>query len=169
MLILELKSRKNIWNKPSQRRTAEGLRGRFRQTVAADTAPYAQPRRTRMPLLDLFWTILWAALFVIWLFLLFTVFVDIFRSGMSGWAKALWVVFVIILPFLGVLVYLIAHGDDLRYRLSRQRTVEATAEEARQVYLTGRADELTKLKKLHDDGVLTDEEYAAQKERLLAD
>ena len=63
-----------------------------------------------MPILDLFWTILIFYAFFIWIMLLFRVFGDIFRSDMSGGGKALWTFFVIIVPFLGVLIYLIAHG-----------------------------------------------------------
>ncbi len=69
-----------------------------------------------MPLLDLFWTLLWFFLFIAWIWLLIAIFADIFRSEMSGWGKAGWVLFVIILPFLGVLVYLIAHGSDMQNR-----------------------------------------------------
>ena len=69
-----------------------------------------------MPLLDLFWAMLWFFLFIVWIVLLIHVFADIFRSDMSGGVKALWVIFVIILPFLGVLIYLIAHGGDMQQR-----------------------------------------------------
>ena len=124
-----------------------------------------------MPLLDLFWAILWIFLFVVWIWLLITVFIDIFRSEMSGWAKALWVIFVIILPFLGVLVYLIAHGGDMQKRAMHQAAAQQQAQEEyiRSVSSgTGTAEELERLKKLHDDGVLTDDEFAAQKAKVLA-
>ena len=69
------------------------------------------------PILDFFLTMLYFFLFVIWIWLLITVFVDIFRShDMAGWAKALWVIFIIVLPFLGVFVYLIARRQDARAR-----------------------------------------------------
>ena len=69
------------------------------------------------PILDFFLTMLYFFFFVIWIWLLITVFVDIFRShDMGGWAKALWVIFVIILPFLGVFVYLIARGGKMHER-----------------------------------------------------
>ena len=61
-------------------------------------------RRLCVPLLDLFWTMLWFFLFIAWLWLLITIFADIFRSDVSGLGKALWVIFVIVLPFLGVLI-----------------------------------------------------------------
>ena len=69
-----------------------------------------------MPLLDLFWAMLWFFLFIVWIVLLIHVFADIFRSDMSGGVKALWVIFVIILPYLGVLIYLVAHGGDMQQR-----------------------------------------------------
>ena len=67
-----------------------------------------------MPLLDLFWTMLWFFMFFVWIWLLITIFADIFRSEQSGFAKAGWVIFVIILPFLGVLIYLIASVETCR-------------------------------------------------------
>ena len=69
------------------------------------------------PLLGLFWTFLWFFLWIAWIILLFRVFIDIFRNHkMGGFGKALWSIFVIILPFLGVLIYLIAHGKDMQQR-----------------------------------------------------
>src|ERR1700747_1985233 len=69
------------------------------------------------PLLGVFWTMLWFFLFFIWIWILITVFADIFRShDMGGFAKALWVIFVIIVPFLGVLIYLIARGKGMHER-----------------------------------------------------
>src|SRR5215212_280446 len=76
------------------------------------------------PLLDVFWTTLMIFLWVIWFWLLITVFADIFRrDDLSGWAKALWLVFVIVLPYLGVFVYLIAQGNHMAER--KMRDVEA--------------------------------------------
>jgi hypothetical protein len=69
------------------------------------------------PLLGVFWTVLWFALFFIWIWLLIRVFADIFRSrDLGGFAKALWVIFVIVLPFLGVFIYLIARGKGMEER-----------------------------------------------------
>jgi len=119
-----------------------------------------------MPLLDLFWAMLWFFLFVLWLWLVISVFLDIFRTDMSGWAKAAWVVFVIILPFLGVLAYLIAHGGNM-HRRAVQRS-----EDRSPVYTASRvsddpAEELERLSKLHDEGILTDEAYASEKAKVL--
>jgi len=126
-----------------------------------------------MPLLDFFWAMFLFFLWVIWIWLLITVFIDIFRDkGLNGFAKALWVLFVIVLPLLGVLVYLIARGDDMHERQVNQAVKQQQASEAyiRQVSGGGggSADELTKLAELNRNGVLTDEEFAAQKAKLLA-
>lgn len=125
-----------------------------------------------MPLLDLFWAMLWFYLFFIWIWLLITIFGDIFRSDdMGGWAKAFWTLFVIVLPLLGVLVYLIARGDKMRDRAARDA---AAADAATRSYIqqaagtTSTADELSKLAALRDQGVLTPQEFESQKAALLA-
>lgn len=111
----------------------------------------------------------WFFLFIMWIWLVITIFIDIFRSDISGLAKAGWTVFVIFLPFLGVLVYLIANGDDMQKR--RMNDV-VEAQKSQQAYIqqvagTSSADQLEKLKSLHTQGVLTDDEYAAQKQKVL--
>ena len=69
------------------------------------------------PLLNLFWTMLWLFIWILWIFLLVRIILDIFRSDdLGGWSKALWVIFIIILPFIGVLVYLIARGSGMQKR-----------------------------------------------------
>lgn len=123
-----------------------------------------------MPLLDLFWTMLWLFMFFIWIWLLISVFADIFRSEISGWGKAGWVLFVVVLPFLGVLIYLIANGGQMQER--RVRDFQA-AQQAQESYIRdvagsgGTADELEKLAKLRDAGTLSEEEFAAQKAKLI--
>src|SRR5580693_3546541 len=80
------------------------------------------------PILDFFLTMLYFFLFVIWIWLLFMVFTDIFRShDMGGWAKALWSIFIIILPFLGVFVYLIARGGKMQERAGRDAAQQQQA------------------------------------------
>lgn len=122
-----------------------------------------------MPLLDLLWTILLLFLMFMWFWLVITIFIDIFRSDISGWGKAGWVIFVIFLPFLGVLVYLIVNGDAMQKRRvhSAIQAQEAQQQYIQQVAGTSSADQLEKLKSLHDQGVLTDDEYAAQKQKVL--
>jgi hypothetical protein len=124
-----------------------------------------------MPLLDLFWTLLWFFLFIVWIWLLIAIFADIFRSELSGWGKAVWVLSVIVLPFLGVFIYLIAHGGDMQDRAVQ---AQADREAAQRAYIQdaagsdgSSADELEKLASLHSQGVLTDEEYQTQKSKLL--
>jgi len=123
-----------------------------------------------VPLLDVLFAMLWFFLFIIWIWLLITIFVDIFRSPMSGWAKAGWSIFIIILPFLGVFIYLIANGGKMQ-----ERSVEAavSAQQAQNEYIRdvagteNTADQLKTLSDLHDAGKLTDDEYASQKAKLL--
>ena len=125
------------------------------------------------PILGAFWTMLWIFLWVLWFFLLFRIIVDIFRSDdLGGWGKAAWLLFVIILPFLGVFVYLIARGSKMGQRDMQQ----AQAQEAQfQEYIrstatasTSTAEELNKLADLKQRGVIDDAEFAAQKAKLLS-
>ena len=124
-----------------------------------------------MPLMDLFWTMLWFFMFFIWIWLLIRIFGDIFRSDdLGGWGKALWTLFVIITPFLGVLVYLIARGKGMQERSIRDAEAAdaATREYIKQAAgTTSKADELAKLASLRDQGVLTPAEFEAQKAALL--
>ena len=125
-----------------------------------------------MPLLDLLLAMFWFFLFIVWIWLLITIFVDIFRSDdMNGWVKALWVLFVIILPFLGVLIYLIARGGKMQERAMKDAAQQKKRQDEyiRDVAGSGSsADELSKLADLHSKGVLTDEEFAAEKAKLLS-
>jgi ABC-type multidrug transport system fused ATPase/permease subunit len=124
------------------------------------------------PLLGIFWTMLWFFLFFIWIWILISIFADIFRSrDMGGFAKALWVIFVIILPFLGVLIYLIARGKGMHERAVERATQQ---EQEFRGYVqeaagsSGPADQLSKLADLRDRGVLSDAEFEAQKSRILS-
>jgi hypothetical protein len=125
------------------------------------------------PLLGVFWTMLWFFLFFIWIWLLITIFADIFRNHeMSGVVKTLWVIFVIILPFLGILLYLIFNGKGMQERGMRQA---AKQQEEFRGYVqevaadtASPADQLAKLAELKDKGVLTDAEFEAQKTKVLA-
>jgi len=124
------------------------------------------------PLLNIFWTMLWFFMFFIWIWLLIDVFADIFRShDMGGFAKALWVIFVIIAPFLGVFIYLIARGGKMHERSAKAAQAQ---EQAFNSYVkdvagsSGTADQLAKLADLKDKGVLTEEEFQAQKAKVLS-
>jgi len=120
------------------------------------------------PILDIFLTMLYFFLFFIWIWLLIVVFVDIFRShDMSGVIKALWVIFIIIVPFLGVFVYLIARGGKMH-----ERAAAEAAQQQKQfdTYIKGTdtASQLSKLADLKSQGVLSDAEFEAQKAKVLA-
>jgi hypothetical protein len=124
------------------------------------------------PLLDIFWTMLWFFCFFIYIWLLIIIFTDIFRShDMGGWAKAGWVIFVIVLPFLGILVYLIARGGKMH---ERQMSDASQAQQEFDSYVrdvagsSGTADQLSKLADLRQQGVITDAEFESQKAKLLA-
>jgi hypothetical protein len=124
------------------------------------------------PLLNLFWTMFLIFVWVLWFFLLFRVIIDIFRShDLGGGGKAGWLIFVIVLPFLGVFVYVIARGSSMGQRDVRQAQ-QADAEmrsyiQSAAASSTSSADELTKLASLRDQGVITEPEFAAQKAKLI--
>jgi hypothetical protein len=126
------------------------------------------------PILDFFLTMLYFFLFIIWIWLLITVFMDVFRShDMGGVAKALWVIFIIVLPFLGVFVYLIARGGKMHERQAQQAAQQQQAfdQYVREAAGTSGADTASQLSKLADlksQGVLTDAEFEAQKAKILA-
>jgi heme exporter protein D len=124
------------------------------------------------PLLGLFWTMMIFFLWIAWLFLLFRVFADIFRSkDMGGFAKAIWSIFVILVPFLGVFLYVIVNGRAMSERDvadAKQREAEFQAYVRETAGSGGSAEELAKLADLRDKGVISDEEFTAQKAKLLA-
>ena len=121
---------------------------------------------------DVFLSMLWFFLFFIWIWLLITVFADIFRSDdLSGWSKALWTVFVIVLPYLGVFVYLIARGHKMSEHAMHQAQRQ---EEQMRTYVQSvagapsAADEIARLAELRDKGSLSEEEFQAAKAKVLA-
>jgi hypothetical protein len=124
------------------------------------------------PLLSIFWTMLEFFVFFLWIWLLIVIFGDIFRShDLGGLAKALWVLFVIIIPYIGVLVYLIARGGSMHERAvaQAQRQQKAFDDYVRQTAGgESQADELAKLADLKAKGALSDAEFEAQKAKLLS-
>jgi len=124
------------------------------------------------PLLGAFWTILEIFLWVLWIWVLIYVFIDIFRSrDLSGWAKALWFIFVLFIPLIGVLVYLIARGDKMHERAvqqAQQQDAQARAYIQEAAGSQSTADQLTKLAELRDRGVITAEEFEREKAKILA-
>jgi type VI protein secretion system component VasK len=125
------------------------------------------------PLADLFGTMLGVFVFLIWFWLLVIIFGDIFRShDLGGAAKALWVIFVIVLPFLGIFVYLIARGGKMHERAAeqaqqQQKAFDAYVKQAAGTSGSSNVDALATLASLHANGSLTDDEYASQKAKLL--
>jgi hypothetical protein len=123
------------------------------------------------PLLGVFWTMLLFFMWAIWLILLFRVIGDVFRSqDMGGVAKALWLIFVILFPFLGVLIYVIVRGHSMSQRdLERMKAQQESFDSyVRQTAgASSSADELAKLADLRDRGVITDAEFQAQKAKAL--
>ena len=126
------------------------------------------------PLLNVFWTMFEFFLWVIWIWILIMVFADIFRShDLSGWAKALWFLFVLFIPLIGVLVYLIARGGKMHERAARQAQQQdaefrSYVQQAAASSPAGSADQLTKLADLRDRGVITADEFASEKAKILA-
>jgi hypothetical protein len=124
------------------------------------------------PLLGAFWTIFEIFLWVIWFWILITVFIDIFRSrDLSGGAKALWFIFVLFIPLIGVLVYLIVRGGSMHERAAQQaqqqdKELRSYVQEAASSATP--ADQLAKLAELRDRGVITAEEFEREKAKILA-
>jgi hypothetical protein len=122
------------------------------------------------PFLDILWTMFIFFLFVIWIWILITVFVDIFRrKDTSGFSKALWIIFVIVLPYLGVLIYLIANHDGMadRNMAQMQRQQEQTDAYIKSV-AGGSAAEIEKAKGLLDSGAITQAEFDTLKQKARA-
>ena len=122
---------------------------------------------------DVFLSMLWFFLFFIWIWLLITVFADIFRSDdMGGWGKALWTIFVIVLPYLGVFVYLIARGHKMSehalHQAQRQEEQMRTYVQSVAGSSTSAADEIGRLAELRDKGALSEEEFQAAKAKVLS-
>jgi hypothetical protein len=120
---------------------------------------------------QVFWSMLWLFLWIIWIWLLILVFADIFRShDLSGWGKALWCIFVIVVPFLGVFVYLIARGHKMGEHAAQaaQQQDAAFRQYVQDVAVSSPAEELAKLADLRAKGTISDAEYEQLKAKVLA-
>ena len=119
---------------------------------------------------QVFLSMLWFFLFFIWIWILITVFADLFRShDLSGWAKAAWVIFVIILPYLGVFVYLIARGHKMHEHAQQDAQAAQAAFDAQVRAAAGSAaDQLAKLADLKANGTIDDAEFERLKAQVLA-
>jgi hypothetical protein len=130
-------------------------------------------KELEMPLWDVVLSITWFMILFTWIWLLIAIFGDIFRDHqLSGWGKAFWTLFVVVLPWLGALVYLIARGKSMneRARAQAQRNEQAFGQYIRETAgtgTTGTADELAKLADLRDRGTLSTEEFERAKAKLL--
>ncbi|EFL35929.1 integral membrane protein [Streptomyces viridochromogenes DSM 40736] len=125
------------------------------------------------PLLSSFWAILFFFLWIMWIVLLFRVVLDIFRDdSLSGWGKAGWLVFCIVLPFIGVFVYVVARGKDMGRRETAQAREQQEAFDSyiRETAKGGgsSADELARLSEIRARGDITDEEFRRAKEMVLS-
>lgn len=126
------------------------------------------------PFLEVFWTILIFFAFVVWLWLLFSVFADLFRRhDASGWVKVLWMIFIVVLPFLGVFVYVIfQHAGMTERTLERQQAAKSEFD----TYIRsvsekgdgGPASEIAKAKQLQQDGTITQQEFEEIKRHALS-
>jgi hypothetical protein len=125
------------------------------------------------PLLNVFWTIFEIFLWITWFWILITVFIDIFRSrDLSGGAKAVWFLFVLLIPLIGVVVYLIVRGGEMHERTAQVLQAQDAAYDG---YLaqngtrsSSTADQLAKLADLHDRHVISDQEFVQEKAKVLA-
>ena len=124
------------------------------------------------PFLDVFWSMIIFFFWVIWIWIVITVLIDIFRrNDIGGFAKAAWVIFVVILPWLGVLIYLIAQHDGMQKRSMDQVAAQKQAFDS-QVRAAagsgGTATEIAQAKELLDSGAITQAEFESLKARALA-
>ena len=128
---------------------------------------------TSYPVLDVFWTMFEIFAFVVWFWLLFVVLMDVFRSDdLSGWGKAGWTIFVLFLPLIGVLTYLVLRGRSMHQRAARQARQQDEAFRSYVQEATGSsassADQLAKLADLQQRGVISPAEFDREKSKVLA-
>ncbi len=125
------------------------------------------------PLLNVFWTIFEIFLMIIWFWILISVFIDIFRSrDLSGAAKAVWFLFVLLIPLIGVVVYLIVRGGEMHERTAQVVQAQEAAYDGHLAQngtpSSSTADQLAKLADLHDRNVISDQEFAQEKAKVMA-
>jgi len=124
------------------------------------------------PFLEVFWTMLIFFAFFIWIWLLFTVFADLFRrDDASGWAKAAWIIFIIVIPYLGVLVYLIAEHKGMTERTIRAQESAKSDMDQYVRSVAGQGDpseQIAKAKRLLDEGTINQAEFDQIKQKALA-
>ena len=165
-----------IWLKRVNMNTSDNSAERARLVLAP--VPRNGVRAVNYPMLDTFLSIMWFFLWILWIFLLVRVTLDIFRDDrLRGWGKAGWLIFVLILPYLGVLVYLIARGHGMGERDHAQAKQQRAAMDdyIRSTAASGggsgglsHAEQLSKLADLKNSGALTEQEYQTAKAKILA-
>jgi hypothetical protein len=149
------------------------LAGRWQGLPGAEGGAMPPLADSSYPLLNVFWSMFIFFLWVIWIWILITVFIDIFRShDLSGWAKTLWFLFVLFIPLLGVLVYLIARGGKMHERAVRQaqrqdQEFRQYVQQAAASTPASTADQLSKLADLRDRGVISAQEFEREKAKVL--
>ena len=130
------------------------------------------PLATSYPLLEVFWTMLIFFAFVVWIWILITVFVDLFRRrDTSGWAKVGWIIFIVVLPYLGVFVYLIAQHKGMTERAIEQQQQAQQQMDSYVRSVAGDGDpagQIANAKKLLDSGTISTQEFEALKSKALA-
>jgi hypothetical protein len=141
------------------------MAGVIEMALAANQSSY--------PFLELIWTMFVLFGFVLWFWLLIVVFGDLFRRhDMSGWAKAAWTIFVIVLPYIGILAYLIAQGGSMAARRGKETAAARDAYETDVRSIAGSAgqpaDQIATAKQLRDSGDITADEYEVLKRKALA-
>src|SRR6266702_2435790 len=148
--------------------------GRLRQPPCEGGGMDLAASSSSYPVLNIFWTMIEFFLWVLWIWILIWIFIAIFRSrDLSGWAKALWFLFVLFIPLIGVLVYLIVRGDSMHERAvsqARQQDAELRSyvQQAAADSPASSADQLAKLADLRDRGVISAEEFEREKAKVLA-
>jgi hypothetical protein len=137
---------------------------------AGDEGITTVPIAADYPFMDVLWSMIIFFFWVIWIWIVITVLIDVFRRhDIGGFAKALWVVFVVILPWLGVLIYLIVEHDGMRERSVKQaRAQQEQFDQYVREAAGGSADEIAKAKQLLDQGAITQEEFDALKTKALS-
>jgi hypothetical protein len=143
------------------RSTRRPIKGRRAQMVIAADYPF----------MDVLWSMIIFFFWVIWIWIVITVLIDVFRrDDIGGWAKAAWVIFVVILPWLGVLIYLIVEHDGMRERSMQQAQAQKREldDYVRDTAGGGSAGEIAKAKELLDAGAITQDEFQALKAKAIA-
>src|SRR6266702_4579934 len=148
--------------------------GRLRQPPCEGGGMDLAASSSSYPVLNIFWTMIEFFLWIIWIWILIWIFIDIFRShDLSGWAKALWFLFVLFIPLIGVLVYLIARGSSMQERAQQDarrqdQEFRSYVQDAASSAPASTADQLAKLADLRDRGVISAAEFEREKAKVLS-